>query len=51
FLTIPILAQYNGERGKKIPGTKWLFYIYYPAHLFVVGIIRLALHGIVPIIF
>lgn len=51
FLTIPILAQYNGERGKKIPGTKWLFYIYYPAHLFVVGIIRLALHGNVPIIF
>ncbi len=51
FLTIPILAQYNGERGKTILGTKWLFYIYYPAHLVIVGIIRLALNGNVPIIF
>ena len=51
FLTIPLLAQYNGERGKKIPGTKWLFYIYYPAHLFVVGFIRLAIHGNIPLIY
>ena len=51
FLTIPILAQYNGERGKKLKGTKWLFYIYYPAHLVVVGIVRLAVQGNIPIIF
>ena len=51
FLTIPILAQYNGERGKKIPGTKWGFYIYYPAHLVIVGIIRIAVDGNVSIIF
>lgn len=51
FLTIPILAQYNGERGKKIRGTKWFFYIYYPAHLVVIGIIRLALHGNISAIF
>ena len=51
FLTIPILAQYNGERGKKIPGTKWLFYIYYPAHLFVIGFIRIAMHGDIRLIF
>ena len=51
FLTIPILTQYNGERGKKVPGTKWLFYIYYPAHLFIIGIIRVALHGDISIIF
>ena len=51
FLTIPILAQYNGQRGKKIPGTKWLFYIYYPAHLVVIGVIRIALHGNMSIIF
>ena len=51
FLTIPILAQYNGERGKNIPGTKWLFYIYYPAHLVVIGIIRIALNGNIPTIF
>lgn len=51
FLTIPFLAQYNGERGKKIPGTKWGFYIYYPAHLVIVGIIRIAVDGNVSIIF
>lgn len=50
FLTIPILAQYNGERGKW-KGMKWFFYLYYPAHLVVIGFIRLALHGNTPIIF
>lgn len=39
-LSIPILRMYNGERGSW-KGMKWLFYIYYPAHLFVIGIIRL----------
>jgi len=49
-LSIPVLAQYNGQRGRW-KGMKWFFYIYYPAHLVVVGIIRLALQGDVPIIF
>lgn len=39
LLSLPILKQYNGERGK-LKGMKWLFYLYYPAHLFVIGIIR-----------
>lgn len=51
FLTIPILAQYSGERGKKIRGTKWGFYIYYPAHLVIIGIIRIAVDGNISIIF
>ena len=51
FLTIPILAQYNGERGRKFPGSKWGFYLYYPAHLVIVGVLRIALHGDVSIIF
>ena len=50
FLTIPILAQYNGSRGKA-RGMKWLFYIYYPAHLFVIGFLRIYLHGDIPTIF
>lgn len=50
FLTIPILKQYNGERGKW-KGMKWLFYIYYPAHLVIIGIVRIALNGDIPIIF
>lgn len=43
-LSIPLLRSYNGERGKR-KGMKWLFYIYYPAHLVVCGIIRVLLHG------
>lgn len=50
FLTIPILAKYNGERGKW-KGMKWFFYVYYLAHLVIIGIIRIALHGDISIIF
>ena len=50
FLSIPLLMLYNGERGKA-KGMKWLFYVYYPAHLVVVGIVRLALHGNISAIF
>ena len=50
FLTIPILARYHGERGRW-KGMKWFFYIYYPAHLVVIGLVRLAVNGDVPIIF
>lgn len=31
LLAVPLLALYNGRRGKY--PMKWLFYIYYPAHL------------------
>ena len=50
FLTIPILSKYNGQRGAW-KGMKWFFYIYYPAHLFVIGILRIMLHGNIPTIF
>ena len=39
LLSLPILKQYNGERGSW-KGMKWFFYIYYPVHLLVIGIIR-----------
>ncbi len=39
FLTIPFLLKYNGERGN-CKSLKWLFYIYYPLHLVILGIIR-----------
>lgn len=39
LLSLPILKQYNGERGQW-KGMKWFFYMYYPAHLFAIGIIR-----------
>lgn len=42
-LAIPIIMMYNGQRGssRRINNTmKWLFYIYYPLHLFVIGWIQ-----------
>ena len=38
LLSLPILKQYNGERGQW-KGMKWFFYLYYPLHLFVKGLI------------
>lgn len=45
-LAIPILQLYNGQRGKHRGFNrfmKWLFYLYYPLHLFVIGWV---LHGV-----
>jgi len=36
-LSIPILANYNNERGE---GSKMFFYIYYPLHLVFLGIYK-----------
>lgn len=33
FLAIPLLATYNGKRGKKSKIMSWSFYVFYPAHL------------------
>jgi hypothetical protein len=35
---MPLIALYNGERGRK---TKWLFYWAYPAHLAVLAVIAM----------
>lgn len=43
-LSIPFLKAYNGERGKW-KGMKWFFYLYYPLHLVLCGILRIILHG------
>ncbi len=43
-LAIPVLRMYNGQRGyshRRNTVMKWLFYMYYPLHLFVLGWIRL----------
>ena len=39
FLSLPILANYNGERGK---GSKYIYYVFYPAHLLILGLALLA---------
>lgn len=36
-LSIPLLYRYNGQRGKP---SKYFFYLYYPAHLIVIAVIR-----------
>lgn len=41
-LAIPVLMMYNGQRGKNPKVNKlmkWAFYIYYPLHLLVIGLI------------
>ncbi|WP_263008659.1 TraX family protein [Pseudobutyrivibrio xylanivorans] len=48
-LTNPLLKAYNGQRGN-MRNMKYLFYIYYPAHLILCGIIRILLHGNVGVI-
>ena len=45
-LAIPVLLLYNGQRGSHKGFNrfmKWLFYLYYPLHLFLIGLL---LHGI-----
>ena len=42
-LSLPLLARYNGQRGKNARVNnflKWFFYLYYPLHLTVLGAIR-----------
>lgn len=42
-LAIPVIMLYNGRRGpsdKLNAVMKWAFYIYYPLHLFIIGIIK-----------
>ena len=39
---VPI-ALYNGEKGRAPSWFKWVFYVYYPAHLFVIWLIGVLL--------
>ena len=40
-LFIPVILLYNGKPGKQNAFNKWFFYIIYPAHLFLIGLILL----------
>lgn len=40
LLCLPILSLYNGERGGG-RYSKWAFYIFYPAHLLLLGLLKL----------
>ena len=42
-LAIPVIKMYNGRRGKSPRVNrfmKWLFYIYYPLHLLIIGLVK-----------
>lgn len=39
LLSLPLIYLYNGERGGT-SRSRWLFYIFYPTHLFILGILR-----------
>lgn len=43
FLAIPVLMTYNGKNGKSDWFSKWIFYVFYPLHLLVIGIIQMSL--------
>lgn len=40
FLVPFFFLMYNGKSGKKSAFNKWFFYIFYPAHLFILGVLR-----------
>ncbi len=39
LLAIPVLRRYNGQLGGN-KSTKWFFYVFYPLHLLIIGLIR-----------
>lgn len=43
-LSIPVIYLYNGKRGKNPKMNKfmkWFFYLYYPVHLLIIGVLRI----------
>ena len=39
FLPLLLLRYYDGTRGTNRPWGKWLFYLFYPAHLLLLGLL------------
>lgn len=50
LMIYPLLKMYNGEKGKA-DWMKMFFYIYYPLHLIIIGIMRIWMYGDVPLLF
>ena len=40
FLAIPLLLMFNGKPGKKSKFMAWFFYVFYPAHLIVLIVLK-----------
>ena len=39
LLGVAFTFFYNGKKGPSFPGDKYLWYVFYPAHLLVLGIL------------
>lgn len=50
LLVYPVLKQYNGKKGTA-KWMKWFFYLYYPLHLVLIGLLRISLYGNVSLLF
>ncbi len=50
ILVYPLLNAYNEKKGK-LKWMKWFFYLYYPLHLILIGILRRIIYGNVPLLF
>ena len=40
FLAVPLLAMYNGKSGSKTRFMSWFFYVFYPAHLILLYLLK-----------
>lgn len=50
LLVYPVLKLYNGEKGKA-EWMKWFFYLYYPIHLILIGVLRICIYGDIRLLF
>lgn len=50
ILVYPLLRMYDGTKGKA-SWMKWFFYLYYPLHLVMIGILRILMYGSTPLLF
>lgn len=50
LLVYPFLKLYNGKKGSA-KWKKWFFYLYYPLHLVLIGILRICMYGNIGLLF
>lgn len=50
LLVYPVLMLYNGEKGTA-KWMKWFFYLYYPLHLILIGVLRICIYGDISLLF